>query len=258
MDADAGAAAFAWLAWLPHALTVLLQIVCALHALRTGRHYGWLFFILFFPFVGSVVYLAVEVWPDWRRGHGGGRPQARRGRRLLRELEADLSLRDTIDTRLKLARACQEVDEHARAADLYQGCLQGAYADDPAVLYRLAESRVALGEAVPALEALVRLERTGNRDYRKERTLLEARAREAIGEHARAIGLYRSIADTYPGEEARARLALLLTQTGDRAGAATLWRDIRASAARAGHAYRRREKSWLDLARRNAGKAPAP
>lgn len=252
MGTDAGA--WGWVWWLPHGLSVLLQIACAIHALRSGRHYGWLFFILFFPLVGSVVYLAVEVWPEWRGGRRGGVPQPTRGRRLVRQLEEELAYRDTIDTRLKLARACQEAGDLERAAELYQSCLQGAYADDPAVLYRLAETRVARGEGVAALELLAQLDRTGNRDYRKERTLLEGRARDQLGDTVKAVALYRSVADSYPGEEVRARLALLLARTGDAAGAAAVWRDILVSAQRADGAYRRREKPWIRLAQQNARK----
>ena len=47
-------------------LSVLLQIILVVHAIKTGRPYWWIWLILFFPFVGSGAYLLIEVAPDFR------------------------------------------------------------------------------------------------------------------------------------------------------------------------------------------------
>jgi hypothetical protein len=45
---------------------LLLQIACAYHAYRNGHAQPWLYIILIFPMVGSVVYIAAVVLPGFR------------------------------------------------------------------------------------------------------------------------------------------------------------------------------------------------
>jgi hypothetical protein len=44
-----------------------LQVALAVHAVKSGRNMMWLFIILFFPLVGSLVYLFAEVIPEMER-----------------------------------------------------------------------------------------------------------------------------------------------------------------------------------------------
>ena len=44
---------------------VLLQIACAYHAYRNGNAQPWLFIILLFPLIGSIVYIVAVVLPDF-------------------------------------------------------------------------------------------------------------------------------------------------------------------------------------------------
>ena len=47
--------------------TILLQVACAAHLVRTGRSPMWLLAILLLPIVGSLAYVVVEVVPGARR-----------------------------------------------------------------------------------------------------------------------------------------------------------------------------------------------
>ncbi|MBK9925837.1 MAG: hypothetical protein IPP66_11150 [Anaerolineales bacterium] len=47
--------------------TVILQIVLAVHAVRTRRPFIWVFLILIFPLMGSVIYVIAELIPEWER-----------------------------------------------------------------------------------------------------------------------------------------------------------------------------------------------
>ena len=62
---------------------LLLQIVCLIHAGRTGRPYYWFMIILFVPGLGILAYLAVEVIPALLRGRAATRlfPHSRGRRR---------------------------------------------------------------------------------------------------------------------------------------------------------------------------------
>lgn len=49
--------------------TIVLQIVLAIHAIRTRRPYTWVFLILTFPLLGSLIYVIVELVPEWERNN---------------------------------------------------------------------------------------------------------------------------------------------------------------------------------------------
>ena len=47
--------------------TFVLQITLAVHAVRTGRPFIWIFIILIFPLMGSLIYIIAELIPEWER-----------------------------------------------------------------------------------------------------------------------------------------------------------------------------------------------
>ena len=49
--------------------TIILQIVLAVHAVRTGRPFIWVFLILIFPLMGSAIYIIAELIPEWERSN---------------------------------------------------------------------------------------------------------------------------------------------------------------------------------------------
>ena len=49
--------------------TVILQIVLAVHAVRTRRPFFWVFLILIFPLMGSLIYIIAELIPEWERNN---------------------------------------------------------------------------------------------------------------------------------------------------------------------------------------------
>ena len=45
-------------------LLVLAQITCAVHVVRTGRNYYWIYIVVFVPVVGMAAYFIAEMLPD--------------------------------------------------------------------------------------------------------------------------------------------------------------------------------------------------
>jgi len=48
---------------------IVLQIVLAVHAVRTKRPFVWVFLILIFPLMGSLIYVIAELIPEWERNN---------------------------------------------------------------------------------------------------------------------------------------------------------------------------------------------
>lgn len=47
-----------------YALTIIVQILCVMHVVRTGREKWWILLIIFLPIVGMAAYFLIEVLPD--------------------------------------------------------------------------------------------------------------------------------------------------------------------------------------------------
>jgi len=49
--------------------TIILQIVLAVHAVRSKRPFVWIFIILIFPLMGSLIYIIAELIPEWEKNN---------------------------------------------------------------------------------------------------------------------------------------------------------------------------------------------
>ncbi|MCC8364579.1 tetratricopeptide repeat protein [Lysobacter sp. A6] len=240
------------------ALSILLQLACAVHAVRTGRNLFWIIIIVIGSFFGVAVYLLAEVLPD----HLGG-PTARRASRAARGLRdkvdperhkrhaaRELDISDTIDNRRRLAEHSMASGDHQQALELYRKSLNGMYATDPVLMLGMAQAQFALempGEARATLDALI----AANPTFRSsEGHLLYARAVDACGDVDRAISEYEALVPSFTGEEGRVRFAQLLQRRGDHARAAALFNETIKRASLAPKHYQREQREWIDIAKR--------
>lgn len=234
---------------LPQVAIVALQIACAVHVFKTGRDFWWFWIILFFPLIGSIIYLVVEVYPEAKRGRAGI-PRPESPRKAIRRLKEELEDTDTVENRLRLADACLEAGMHAEALSAFQPCCQGIYKDDQRVLFGLARAHFHNGDFGGAGKMLGELDRIGARDNLHERRLLAARILEQTGRTDEALKEYEALARVYPGEEASCRYALLLEKTGRGDQASAVFREIIAPARRSEKFFRKKQKEWITTARK--------
>ncbi|MGF7147584.1 hypothetical protein FHS96_001193 [Sphingomonas zeicaulis] len=235
--------------------SMLLQVLCAVHAVRTGRGQMWLFIILLFSVIGCVVYFFAEVLPDMR---GNRHVRTARGaamakldpERDLREAQGRLDVADTIANRVALADALAVLGRHGEAVAAYREALAMMPMDHPRVQTRLARSLFESGDsrsALAVIEALPEAAGTGEGD---QRLLLKARILAEIGRSAEALSLYADIVNRVPGEEARCRYAALLLETGDRMQARSVLEEVERRARRLDRTQRFAERDMYDWAER--------
>lgn len=235
-------------------LSIILQVACGVHVVRTGRPMYWLFILLFFSYIAVLIYFIAEVLPDLRNGPGS-RKIARKVRNAIdpgrdkRRAELNLQLSDTQANRRELAAESLRHGDYPRAAELYQGSLKGLYATDPDLMLGLAKAQFGMGQpqlARNTLDALI----AANPDFRsKEGHLLYARTVEDTGDVAAALQEYEAVVQGYPGEEARVRFGLLLKRNGDPQRAAEVFREILARSAASPKYYQREQRDWIETAR---------
>src|SRR5687767_15898104 len=144
------------------AITLLIQLCFAYHALKTGRAYWWLFVIMGFPVLGCVLYSFVEVFPTSRESRKAEKAVRAIARALdpakgLRERAADFEACGSVENRILLARECMEQRMYAEAAALYRSCLAGVHESDPDIRLGLAAALLLAGGHEESLAVAQRL-----------------------------------------------------------------------------------------------------
>jgi hypothetical protein len=237
-------------------VTVGLQVLCAVHVIRTGRPMMWLYLIVLLPVAGSIAYLVVELLPEL--GHSRAAREVAKDfksvvdpDRDLRERVADLDRVESVENKLALAKECLRRERHDDARQLLESCLTGVHQDDPAILLALAQAKFGLEDHAGTCDVLDRL-RAVHPDLRSpEGHLLYARALEGQGNTERALFEYEALSGYYPGEEARCRQALLLQKNGQVAEAKAAFGEVVRSVDKASKTYFRSQRDWYEVARRN-------
>jgi hypothetical protein len=238
---------------LPGLVHIAIVVFFAVHAVRTGRPPFWIFVLFFFPFLGALVYLFAEYLPEVRRGRGMQVMTRTVARAInpgaeVRRLEDELRLGDTHDRRVELGRAYREAGRLDDAIRMLNESLTGMYADEPKALWELTRACYAAGRLDEARGALERLRRA--RALNADQQLMSARIREDAGDLPAALREYEAAAAQATGEEARCRWALLLKRTGRGDEARQLFERIVLHARVSPAYFRKSEKEWIEIARR--------
>ena len=204
---------------MPFGMELVLQILLAIHAARTGRTQPWLYIILFIPLIGPLLYVVVELGPEFFRGYAGQRMATGVVKTLApdrdyRALARQVEIAPTVYNKMHLVDECLRLGRAEEAVGLYQTCAIGMHADDPALRIGLARAYFAAGNPAAAVTELDAL-RAGPAEARTaDGHLLYAQALDATGMTDAALTEYQALAEYFPGEEARCRYAELLERTG--------------------------------------------
>ena len=239
-------------------LILFVQIACLIHAGRTGRPYFWFMIILFVQGLGILAYLVVEVIPGLLRGRAAARlsqsvsaglDPTRQYREFARAVETVPSVANF----RALADECVRLERHDEAIHFYKSALTGMHETEPGAMLGLATAEFRKGDAGAASATLNRLF-AANPDFSSaEADLLAARILvEVRGRLPEALSAYERLCATYPGEEAKGRMALLLQRTGAEQRAGAIFAEIRKSVERGPAFYRRAQREWYEIARRHA------
>ncbi len=236
-------------------LEVVAQVLCAVHIVRTGRPYYWIYIVMFVPMVGMLTYFMIEILPDLLGTRTARSAAAGVGRALdpgkgVRVAERNLAMTPTTENKAYLADAYLGVGRVEEAAALYRDALTGVHSTDPALMTGLARAEFArrnFAEVERVLDAL----REANPYFQSaECHLLYARSLDEQGKVEAALHEYQALAPYYPGQEARCRYAMLLDKAGDHRESQRQFREICQSVEMSPRHARRLQREWYDIARR--------
>ena len=111
-----------------YAITIILQVICVFHCVKKGNQNKWIWIIVFFPIIGSLVYIFTEIFTrNEIRSVSAGVSEIISPSGSIRKLEENLRFTDTFNNRIALADAYLENGQTGKAIDLYESSLTGTY-----------------------------------------------------------------------------------------------------------------------------------
>ncbi len=126
-------------------LIMALQAFCLYHAYSNKINQKWYWIILFFPFIGSLIYLYSNFYSQRNLDTvAEGVKETFVKNYTIDKLERNLKFSNTFSNKVELADEYHKVGEYERALDLYNSCKEGIHEDDPSLLSKLIRSHYAL------------------------------------------------------------------------------------------------------------------
>ena len=221
--------------------------------MRTGRDQYWLWIVLMFPGIGSVVYIVLNILPEIFGGKTA-RNVAKAARETLdphreyREAKQACEDTPTVRNQSRLAAAAMVMGHFAEAEALYRTAAQGVHAEDPVLLLGLANALLELKQPADALAVLEKLGQDEAHGRTPSAALSLGRAYEALGRLAEADDAYQWAADRMPGYEALGRYAGFMARHGRADEARAMVADMDRRMEKLKGNFRKEAQMWRDHA----------
>lgn len=241
-------------------LTYLPSLLCGIHAVRSGQQMYWLWVLVIAPLLGPLIYFFAVLVPEFAggrtaRGVTRAAQQALDPERELRLAKQALDDTPTLGNRMRLAQAAERLGRWQEAEAQWAQCVEGPWAEDPAVLIGHARTLIELGRYDEALQRLEQLKKLGREGETPQATLAFARVYEGLGRKEEADDAYRACVDRVPGLEAGGRYVAFLAKVGRRADAELGLAEIDRRLQKIAPPLRGEARQWRDLAAQAMGRA---
>lgn len=227
-------------------LSIVLQVLALVHYFRNRPEWYWFFLIVFFPPIGPIVYLFLEVLPGWNwRLPAIERFERRRRKKWLDKVVAESPTQDALS---ELAAIYAKEGDHERAAELYGQALDR----EPDELDSRFGRGVALAKCGRPAEAVEDLKAVVDRDPTfklHQAALALAEAYEELGRDEEAAQAYQSILDRTTVSAAYYGLGKLQAKHGNIEEAKRLMQEILDKQSGLPRYLRRQERPWVWKAR---------
>lgn len=197
--------------------TIILQIICGAHVIKTGQERYWLYLIIILPGLGCAIYAAAIILPGLLGSYKGrqvvkGVQNKLAPTRNLKSLQNQLTLSDNAETRTALADELASINRYGEAIPHYKAALTGIHAENPEILLKLAFAEFYVDDYLACQNTLDYLIKHNPQFRSQEGHLLYARALQESGNLVKAEEEYKVLVDYYPGSAARYHYAKCLQQ----------------------------------------------
>lgn len=232
----------------------ILQGIAIVHFIRRRPDTYWLYVILIGGSLGAIVYIVVEVLPDFGLLRTSFKTFPRR--RRIRELEAIILDNPSAGNYEELADLYLDENKYARARECYDRAIS-ARTDSPDPFYRRGLAEVELGDCAAALPDLERVvSKDPQYDFHRAAGLL-AHCYAQTGQNEKADALFKKTTEISTLSETYLNYANFLATQGRTAEAREWSQRILAKKPTLPGYLKRRERPWFRKAKGLLKQLPA-
>ena len=201
------------------ALSILVQIACAVHCVRNRGNSLWLMVIIFLSIPGCAAYAFFEILPQYAGHREVRRVRAAAAKALdpereVRRAQEAVELSVTAANRIALGDALGDLGRWDEAIPQYEIAEAKAPAPERATRFKLARACFEAGRFEQARTLIETLPESGSQAENDRAALLHSRMLEQDGKTDQALTLYEELGRRMPGGEAQCRQAALLMAVG--------------------------------------------
>lgn len=235
------------------AVIAMLQVLCCIHAYRSGQERYWIFVIFCFPVLGCVIYFIMVMVPETGAERHGRSLMARlldnvNPERHLRKLTQELAIAGTSENHSSLANELARLGRYHEAIPLYRKALSGIFSYEPSIMLCLAKAEFATQNFSACQKTLQDLIHH-NPDFQSaEGHLIFARTLAAQAQYDEAEQEFAVLVNYFPGPEARIHFADMLARINRLHEANDHYVAIIDTAKCSRPQYRKYHREWIKIA----------
>lgn len=162
-------------------LPYVIQLCLIIHCIKTGRS-GWLWLLIFIPYIGGIAYIILNVIPDLKESrslHNAGDAIGSKfnPNKEIQNLERLVKKQETITNIVALADAYENAGQFDKAMELYNQCLSGPYEHDSEIMFKVVKAYLHADKLAEAKEAMAQFKKY-NSIQNAEQSLVELAVNE--------------------------------------------------------------------------------
>lgn len=218
-------------------LHLIIAVFFAVHAIRTNQNQYWLFILLMFPGLGSLVYFIAIFLPSSGLEQGARKAVTAVQKSIdptkeLREAKAAFDYTPTAQNQMRYAAALLENGDPNGAANNFEDCLKGPFASDLNIRYNASRAFLESSQFDKALGHIETI-KAEDKNFRPEQIdILFAKALFGANKPEEAKRAFAAAHDKYGSFEALAEYCIFAFATKDLETASYLNTQLDASMSR--------------------------
>jgi hypothetical protein len=230
-------------------ISLILQAICIIHVLKTGKSNSWIWVIFFLPVIGSIIYIVMNIYNRNKVAEVQSNViQAINPSGTIKKLKQNLEINNSFQNKVLLADAYLRGNQLEEAREIYENSLQGPFKRDPKVCRQLVHTYHLQGEH-KLVQEIVDDKLLKHPDFDRSLAHLRyAQSLEQLGLLEEAELQFDNMNDRYSLFQMRYEFALFLLRRDNYEKALDVLEAIRLESSRLKGRERREQSKWINLA----------
>jgi hypothetical protein len=230
-------------------LTIVLQAICVIHCVKKRKQQNWIWLIVFLPLIGGLIYFFSEIVTNREIRHvKAGVGEIFNPSGSIKKLEDNLRFSDTFNNKVALADAYLTAGQTARAIELYESSLTGAFTENEYVTAQLITAYYSEKKYAEVLK-IVPIIYKSPQFARSKAHILYAMSLAYSGKDEQAEKELLGMKGRFSNFEARYYYALFLQKNNRNAEARQVLSEIAEEIPQLSSVERRYNQQWIGLSK---------